>query len=67
MSKLTLTVTAICAALVVAGCNRGDQPLPELQYTFQTRRDDHRSLLAHLRGLVVETVNFDKSGPLWGA
>ncbi|MBV0890289.1 PQQ-binding-like beta-propeller repeat protein [Paracoccus sp. Z118] len=28
MSKLTLTVTAICAALVLAGCNRGDPPLP---------------------------------------
>jgi len=45
---------------------RGDQPLPELQYTFQTRRDDHRALLARLRELVGETVDFDKPGPLWG-
>lgn len=45
---------------------RGEQALPGLQYTFQHRRDDHRALLARLRELVVETVDFDKSGPLWG-
>jgi hypothetical protein len=45
---------------------RGDQPLPELQYTFQTRRDDHRALLMRLRELVGDTVDFDKPGPLWG-
>lgn len=46
---------------------RGEQPLPELQYTFQRRRDDHRALLARLRELVVETVDFEKAAPWWEA
>ena len=44
---------------------RGQQALPELQYTFQRRRDDHRALLARLRELVVDTVDFEKASPWW--
>ena len=39
--------------------------LPELEYTFQWRRDDTRPLLAHLRDAVARTVDFSKPSPLW--
>ncbi|MBL0919651.1 MAG: LysR family transcriptional regulator [Hydrogenophaga sp.] len=45
---------------------RSARPLPDVQYTFQCRRDDHRPLLARMRDLVRETVDFEKPSPLWG-
>ncbi|MBW0172639.1 MAG: LysR family transcriptional regulator [Hydrogenophaga sp.] len=44
---------------------RGRQALPALEYTFQRRRDDSRPLLASMRDLVRETVDFNKPSPLW--
>jgi hypothetical protein len=46
----------------------GSQPsrpaLSALEYTFQWRRDDTRPLLAHMRAVVVQTVDFPKPSPL---
>ena len=44
---------------------RSRPALPVLDYTFQRRRDDSRPLLARLRELVRQTVDFTKPGPLW--
>lgn len=44
---------------------RGRQALPALEYTFQRRRDDTRPLLAKMRDVVRETVDFSKPSPLW--
>jgi DNA-binding transcriptional LysR family regulator len=44
---------------------RGRPALPALEYTFQCRRDDSRPLLARMRDLVRQTVDFTKPGPLW--
>jgi DNA-binding transcriptional LysR family regulator len=44
---------------------RSRPALPVLDYTFQRRRDDSRPLLARLRELVLQTVDFTKPGPLW--
>ena len=39
--------------------------LPSLEYTFQRRRDDRRPLLARMREVVDQTVDFTKPSPLW--
>jgi DNA-binding transcriptional LysR family regulator len=39
--------------------------LPELEYTFQWRRDDARPLLGRLRDAVTQTVDFSKPSPQW--
>lgn len=44
---------------------RGEPALPALEYTFQCRRGDSRPVLAHLRELVGQTVDFTKPSPLW--
>jgi DNA-binding transcriptional LysR family regulator len=44
---------------------RGRPALPALEYTFQCRRDDSRPLLARMRELVRQTVDFTKRGALW--
>lgn len=43
----------------------GRPELPLLEYTFQRRRDDSRALLARMRELVGQTVDFNKPSPLW--
>ncbi|MCV0440036.1 MAG: LysR family transcriptional regulator [Hydrogenophaga sp.] len=44
---------------------RGRHALPALEYTFQRRRDDSRPLLAKMRNVVLDTVDFSKPSPLW--
>lgn len=44
---------------------RSRPALPALKYTFQRRRDDSRPLLAAMREVVGETVDFTKPNPLW--
>lgn len=44
---------------------RSRPALPPLEYTFQSRRDDSRPLLARMREVVGATVDFTKPSPLW--
>lgn len=44
---------------------RSRPALPPLDYTFQCRRDDGRSLLARMQEVVRQTVDFSKPSPLW--
>lgn len=44
---------------------RSRPALPLLEYTFQCRRDDSRPMLARMREVVAQTVDFTKPSPLW--
>lgn len=41
------------------------QPLPTLRYYLQWRHDDTRPMVAKMRELVLQVVNFSKPPPLW--
>lgn len=43
----------------------GPWPLPTLQYSFQFRRGDMRTMVARMREAVRATVDFSRPHPLW--
>ena len=46
---------------------RSDPPLPRLDYHFIWRQDDVRELVAVMKRLIVDEVDFTTSNPLWAA
>ena len=44
---------------------RSDPPLPRPEYHFIWRQDDSRRLVAVMKHLVTEEVNFSAGNPLW--